>query len=195
MKTNAEAKSGSVPHLENLPCHVWDLQRLEDYTRTQYQAIETNERSIARSYWRLGIALNLIRKSFPHDQWEAGLQKLGIDKSRAARARRIYGRYATEELLEGVTVTEALRQSRSTPGTPIGRTASRQAPPAHRHKTNYRQVMKRISREIREIGAAVDTIPASRRGRVFEAIQKMVRDLTELQEKLGPRTIAAGAQD
>lgn len=93
--------SGSYPSSE------WTPEQLTAYARAQQQAIKDDECNLAVRYRRLGLALELLRKNFNYSQWEALLDQLNIEKTKAARARAIARTFAKEEDLAGLTVTEA----------------------------------------------------------------------------------------
>lgn len=85
----------------------WTAEQLQNYAQSQHQAICDDERALAVKYWRLGTALNLLRTDCRHGQWEQLLRTLGIDKTRASRARAIARTFADESELAGLTVQEA----------------------------------------------------------------------------------------
>lgn len=89
------------------PTAEWLPEELGAYAQAQHQAILDDERQLAVKYWRLGLALNLLRKNFDHGQWERLLHALNIEKSKASRARAIGRTFGKEEDLEGLTVTQA----------------------------------------------------------------------------------------
>jgi hypothetical protein len=95
----------------------WNSKQLQNFSRQQNQEILGQEQSLAIVYWRLGTALNLLREDYRHGQWTQELESLGIDKTRASKARAIANTFASEDELANLTVDEAYgkrqRQQRS----------------------------------------------------------------------------------
>lgn len=89
------------------PDGKWGKEELGSYAQSQYKAIVSGEESLTPRYWRLGMALNLARKSLQHGHWQKYIRSLGIDKSRAARARAIHETFNTIEEVAGLTVDKA----------------------------------------------------------------------------------------
>ena len=92
-------KSCGSPQLlpGNEPNNEWLPEQLGTYAQTQYQQIVDGETHLTRPYWRLGHALEIAKKSFGHGQWEQYLKSLGIDPTRASKARAIYRTFANED--------------------------------------------------------------------------------------------------
>lgn len=105
----------------------WGVDDLARYARAQEQAIVEGDRSLTACYWRLGRALELARKQFAHRQWGRFLADLGIDKSRASKARAIHGTFESETAVAELTVQEAYRRRPRKPRTAAKCAA---APPA-----------------------------------------------------------------
>lgn len=97
------------------PAHDWSLDRLSSAAASEYAAICAGERRHTAGYWRLGQLLSLARKQFHHGQWAAYLKHLAIDKSRAAKAMRIFETFATAEQTGQLTVAEAYEQRQRRP--------------------------------------------------------------------------------
>ena len=114
MDTATAATRSCTPQLllGDGPAGEWTLEQLQDYARSLHQAIVSEETSLSLKYWRLGTALNLLRKNFNHGQWQQLLVKLGIDKTRASRARAIARTFASKAELAGLTVQEAYERRR-----------------------------------------------------------------------------------
>jgi hypothetical protein len=105
--TTGEKGCGPQPSDNDLPSHSWTIDQLTAYAKREYGTILTNERTVAPSYWRLGCALNIARKNFSQGQWGQYLASLDIDKTRASKARSIFGTFSTVDEVEGRTVEEA----------------------------------------------------------------------------------------
>lgn len=97
------------------PDAAWGVEDLGRYARAQEHAIVEGEQSLTTSYWRLGLALNLARKHLAHRQWGRYLGELGIEKTRAAKARAIHDAFTAEKEVAELTVEEAYRRRRRKP--------------------------------------------------------------------------------
>ena len=95
------------------PNNEWGLDELSFYAKMQHRQIIDGEKLLTPSYWRLGHALVLAKRALNHGQWTRYLQDLGIDKTRASRARAIYRTFAKEEDLAGLTVEQAYARRES----------------------------------------------------------------------------------
>jgi len=102
-----DLKSCDSQLLMKPPNPQWGVEDLGRYARAQDQAIVASDRSLTACYWRLGLALNLARKHLGHRQWGRFLDELGIDKTRASRARAIHGTFETEQQVAELSVQEA----------------------------------------------------------------------------------------
>lgn len=89
------------------PTGEWMPEELHAYAQSQHQAILDDEQKLAVKYWRLGQALNFLRKNFNHGQWEQLLKGMNIDKTKASRARAIANTFAKEDEVAGLTVKQA----------------------------------------------------------------------------------------
>lgn len=98
-----------------IPSRAWGLDRLSAAAVEAYQRLLKDERFMTPHYWRLGRLLSLARKEFQRGQWGAYLHELGIDKTRAAKAMRIYETFATEQATSELTVAEAYDRRRRRP--------------------------------------------------------------------------------
>ena len=119
---------GSEPNNEWLP------EQLGIYAQAQYQQIVDNETYLSLPYWRLGHALEIAKKSFGHGQWEQYLKSLGIDPTRASKARAIYRTFACENDVAHLTVEAAYARRRKRQSA---------APPAHAPKRPIRRRARR----------------------------------------------------
>jgi hypothetical protein len=110
MATNeVDAAKSCGPQLlyDGEPSNEWALEELNIYAQIQYRQILDGEKLLAPAYWRLGNALVLAKKAFRHGKWQQHLKDLGIDKTRASKARAIYRTFAKENDVVGLTVEEA----------------------------------------------------------------------------------------
>ena len=114
----AETESCGPQLIEaEIPSRAWGLDRLSAAAVDEYQRLLNDERFLTPHYWRLGRLLGLARKEFQHGQWGAYLNELGIDKTRAAKAMRIYETFTTEQATSELTVAEAYDRRKRKPRT------------------------------------------------------------------------------
>jgi hypothetical protein len=101
-------KCGTVPHFPlGLPTAEWFPEQIMAYAQVQYQVILDAERALAVNYWRLGKAMEALRKTFGHGHWEQFLKTSNLDKSKVFRARAIARTFGQEDDLTGLTVQQA----------------------------------------------------------------------------------------
>ncbi|MEQ8786071.1 MAG: hypothetical protein RIC55_07215 [Pirellulaceae bacterium] len=112
MKNRSEKSCGPQPLADELPADVWTLDRLGEFAAIEHRAIVHDEITLAPRYWRLGLALHLARKLIRHGMWQHFLRAHGIDKTRASKARAIYGAFESADELDGLTVEEAYSRRR-----------------------------------------------------------------------------------
>jgi hypothetical protein len=89
------------------PNPEWLPEQLIAFVLAQYRVILNSERVLSAEYWRFGTALEVLRTTFDHGQWEQFLKNSQIDKSKASRARAIARTFAKEEDLANLTVQQA----------------------------------------------------------------------------------------
>lgn len=101
-----------VTQLSELPSLDWDLTRIESYAADLSRKIDEVERPLAQEHWRLGSSLTMLKQKgkFRRGEFSALLKRLGIDKTRASKARAIFRTFATAEKLDGLTVEAAYQR-------------------------------------------------------------------------------------
>ncbi|MCY2995962.1 MAG: hypothetical protein NTY19_50145 [Planctomycetota bacterium] len=104
--------------LEATPQEDWGVEDLGQYAQGQHQAIQKGEQSLAVHYWHLGLALDLARRHFARHQWGMFLEELGIDKTRASKARALHRTFPTEQAVEGLSVQDAYARRERKPHGP-----------------------------------------------------------------------------
>jgi len=151
---NQTPKSCGPQHLvEGEPNSDWGLDELDNYAQKQHREIVNGETGLAPTYWRLGAALDLAKEKFQHGKWGKHLQSLGIDRTRASKARAIHRTFGKVDDLEELTVEEAYRLRDSKPaGTNGGATCS---------LTRFRKSLDRIAE--RTGGILEDAVPMAPR--------------------------------
>lgn len=92
--------------LNGTPTPEWLPEQLIAYVNALRTAIDDDERGLAIKYWRMGIALNLLRRSFNHGQWERFLSGVKLDKTKVSRSRAIARTFEREADLAGLTVKD-----------------------------------------------------------------------------------------
>lgn len=107
MTKNAnESGCGPQPFGEQ-PSHATPLDRLTDLAAEAHAALMACEKSATPHYWRLGQILMLARKQVPRGDWADYLTTLGIEKTRASKARAIFRAFHTAEETSVLSVADA----------------------------------------------------------------------------------------
>jgi len=171
------------------PNEAWDIERLGAFARARHQEIDADEQSLARAYWRLGMALNLARSQFSHGQWSKFLDELGIDKTRASKARAIQRSFDTENSVDGLSVQEAYRK-RKRKGRKSGPKKKRRKSTNKHERVNIaewlRDVCQQVDMFLDEVASA-DTEDAAN---VLPAIDAAVEELNRLRSQVQQRISA-----
>src|ERR1700686_5332576 len=85
------------------PSSEWGPDELGRYAQAQNQQINDSEKLLSPVYWRMGKTLTLAKKHFDHGQWTKFLESWGIDRTRAAKARAIFGAFGSEQAVLGLS--------------------------------------------------------------------------------------------
>ena len=135
--------------------------------------------------------MEIAKKSFGHGQWEQYLKSLGIDATRASKARAIYRTFACENGVAHLTVEAAYAQRRK---------RQRSAPPAKPEAANSKKIANVLRKSISKIadrtGIAVhDAAFASPDEAIvlIPAVRKAIRELQALLEFLEQQAGTTGA--
>ena len=191
--TPMEKSCGSPQLLPgNEPNNEWLPEQLGTYAQTQYQQIVDGETHLTRPYWRLGHALEIAKKSFGHGQWEQHLKFLGIDPTRASKARVIYRTFANENDVAHLTVEEAYAQRRQR------QSAAPPAPnsEAANSKKSTRALRKSISKIADRTGTVVHDAAFATADEaiiLIPAVRKAIRELQTLLEFLEQQAGTSGS--
>jgi hypothetical protein len=192
----ADKKSCGTPQplLTNEPTSEWLPDQLSIYAQIQYQQIVDGETRLTQPYWRLGHALGLAKKTFDHGQWAQYLEHLGIDKTRASKARAIYRTFSKEEDVAGLTVEEAYAQrQRKRSATPPAPAAA-----AVESKKSIQSLRTSVGKIAQRTGAVVhDAAFAAPEEAVIliPAVRKAIRELEVLLEFLEQQAAAVSMED
>lgn len=92
---------------DELLSHATPLTRLTELAGEVHAALVAFEKSATPHYWRLGQILMLARKQVPRGEWADFLAALGIEKTRASKARAIFRTFHTAEGTAGLSVADA----------------------------------------------------------------------------------------
>lgn len=181
-----DGKSCEPQLLDEQPNEAWDVERLGAFAQVRHHEIETDERSLARAYWWLGLALNLARRQFSHGQWARFLEELGIEKTRASKARAIQRSFETEDSVEGLSVQEAYRNRK--------RSSRKSGPRKKRRKTTNKDERVCIVDWLRDVCQQVDvfleevsTDDTEDAASVLPAIDMAVEELNRLRNQIQQR--------
>jgi hypothetical protein len=183
-------KSCEPQLLDEVPTEAWGVEELGAFAQARHHEIEADEQSLARMYWQLGLALNLARRHFSHGQWASFLNELGIDKTRASKARAIQRSFKTEETVEGLSVQEAYRKRK--------RTSRKLGPRKKRRKTTgkdervsivdwLRDVCKQVDFFVDEISSADTEEATSVLPAIEAAVEELNRLRSQIQQRIGAR--------
>ncbi|MBW3597265.1 MAG: hypothetical protein KY475_08325 [Planctomycetes bacterium] len=138
----------TVQHLAaGRPSNEWTPEQLAAYAQVQHGAIIEGEQHLAVRYWRLGVAIELLRRNFTHGQWELVLARLQIEKTRASRARAIARTFSEEEQLAGLTLKEAYE-----------RRVRQRASTAAARSTKERSGVLRLERFLAQVAATAESL-------------------------------------
>jgi len=172
------------------PNEAWDIERLGAFARARHQEIDADEQSLARAYWRLGMALNLARSQFSHGQWAKFLEELGIGKTRASKDRAIRRSFDNEDAVEGLLVQEAYRQRK--------RKSRKSGPNKKRRKSAnthervgivdwLRDVCQQADFFFDEVASANTEDAANVHPVIDAAVEELSRLRNQLQQRVGTR--------
>jgi hypothetical protein len=132
------------------PNDEWGLEELNTYAQMQYRQILDGEKLLAPAYWRLGHALVLAKKAFKNGKWTQHLKDLGIDKTRASKARAIFGAFDKVEDVITLTVEEAYARRKRKRAAEQGEGADGSVRP--------RQDVKRLRNSVSKIAKRTETV-------------------------------------
>ena len=185
MTMNPEDEKSCDPQLfGDDPTEEWGIERLGQYAQARHQEIEAEEQSLACTYWRLGLALNLARREFSHGQWTKFLDALGIDKTRASRARAIQRSFDTECSLEGMSVQEAYRCRKRKVRKP---SANKERRKKSKQKTTMVDWLFDVCNKADLYCAEADFADSEEASSLLSVIENAVAELTRLQRRLQQR--------
>jgi len=174
------------------PSNEWLPEQLKTYAQAQYRQIIDGESYLTPPYWRLGHALVLAKKTFTHGQWTHYLEELGIDKTRASKARAIYRTFTGEEDVAGLTVEEAYarrrrKKPRATPGS-----ASDAAGP-QRNSRSLRTSVGSISKRTAAVIHDAAFVAPEEATILIPAVRKAIHELQELLGALEQQAAASSS--
>jgi len=174
------------------PSNEWGLDELGIYAQLQDRQITDGEKLLTPSYWRLGHALTLAKKAFNHGQWSKYLEELGIDKTRASRARAIYRTFDEEADVAGLTVAEAYaRRRKKTIGKP-----EEDADGAATCTEDVRRLRKSVTNIAQQTGTAIQDaafVASEEAAILIPAVRNAIGQLQELLAFLEEQAAAVPA--
>lgn len=185
--TNSES-FGAKPFEEEEPSHTWELDRLTQYAREQHETIVQGEQTLSPAYWRLGQALHLARKRLGRGQWGKYLEKLGIHKVRAAKARAIFRTFSTPKAVSGMAVEDAYdqRQRRQRRAPQKARDRKSSDRPAENADTDaLAAFFEEVSTRAEELVDAAAFAEQERRQKLFPVLRTALDRLEYLGQILG----------
>ena len=170
---------GLQPLPNGEPSNEWTPDQLGWYAQAQHQQIVDGEKLLTPAYWRLGKALNFAKKNFGHGQWTKFLESWGIDKTRAARARAIYGAFDNDEAVLGISVEQAYKQRKRRQVTAPGAKRSRSC----EERTLSRFAMN-VSRQAESLIDEAAFVESKNAGRLLPALDEAIIRLQRLRDWL-----------
>jgi hypothetical protein len=177
-------KSCEPQLLDEVPTEAWGVEKLGAFAQARHHEIEADEQSLARVYWRLGLALNLARRQFSHGQWTKFLDALGIDKTRASKARAIQRSFEAECSLEGLSVQEAYRSRKRKVRKPSAKKERRKK---SKQKTGMVDWLFDICNKVDLYCAEADFADSEEASSLLSVIENAVAELTRLRRRLQQR--------
>ncbi|MEA1950627.1 MAG: hypothetical protein U9N87_04540 [Planctomycetota bacterium] len=172
------------------PTNEWGVEELGLYARMQHRRIIDGEKLLTPSYWQLGHALVLAKKAFDHGQWARYLEDLGIDKTRACKARAIHRTFAQVDDVAGLTVEQAYAQRKSQkPAKPDKDAAS-----AAKSKKDARRLRQSVSVIVKRTEEVIHDAAFASREEAVILLPAIRRAVGQLQEVLGFLEEQAGVQ-
>ena len=176
--TDKQARScGPQPLVDEFPTGDWCAEQLTEYATQQHEFIEAEEVSLAPRYWRLGLALNLVRKQIPHGEWKSFMKSLGIEKTRASKARAIHQTFESEADLVGMSVDAAYDARTRT------RHSDRYSEPADPLET-LSSYLQGLPRAIEEMATEIPWTSADSISQIVKEIKAAVSELHRLRRQL-----------
>ncbi len=185
MNSSDGPKSCEPQHLQQPPDPTWGVEDLGQYARAQEQAIVAGEHSLTACYWRLGLALNLARKHFAHRQWGRYLGELGIEKTRASKARAIHGTFAVAEEVAELTVQEAYRRRQLKPR--IATAKRRPSPPP---STDLVEFLLGVCKQADGCADQVEFIEHEQAKQILTTLDETIAELDKLRQLFRARVSA-----
>lgn len=176
-----EVKS-SAPELlpKTQPDGSWNLDALGLFAQSQHQDIVAGEKVLAVAYWQLGLALNLARQSVTHGQWKDFLQRLGIKKTRDARARAIHAAFATVDEVSELSVDQAY--SRRILKKPKGR--RRKNRKLKLFEAPLSKFLKNVRSQARHMVDIAETTEPQLANKLLPVVSEALSRLTALKQRL-----------
>lgn len=161
-------------------------------------AITTNERSVTGRYWYLGRLLTWARKPLTHGQWGRFLKQWKIDKSRAAKAMRIFRAFTTADAVADLTVAEAYersaksssRRATSRKPKPAPAAAAIATPTTIRSWTKFAEIMiEVVERQLEE----PEFLTSEEAAAALTALGPLLTALRQCEDRLRRRTSASNS--
>lgn len=180
-EANDGKRCGPQLFVDGEPSNEWGLDELNAYVQIQHRQILDGERLLTPTYWRLGHALVLAKKAFKHGKWSQHLKDLGIDKTRASKARAIFQAFDNVEDVAQLTVEEAYTQRKRKQAAKTDEGSDGDAPP----KQDVRQLRKSIGKIAERTGTVIDDAAFVERKEAVILIPAVRKAIRQLQELLG----------
>ena len=189
MKNDAKIEKSCGPqHLDDeRPSSNWGLDKLGEFARQQQRRIVDGEQELTFVYWKMGQALEFARKQLTHGQWGAYLGDLGIEKTRASKARAIFRTFPSLQDVEGKSLEEAY-QCRERRQEQPQRAAKRK--PKSKGKA-LKAFLGSVPKEAEAMLSQAATMQPPEARKLITAIDAAIENLQRLRETLAAQAAVA----
>jgi len=174
------------------PTNEWGLEELGVYATLQHRQILDGEKLLTPAYWRLGHALALAKDAFKHGKWAQYLKDLGIDKTRAAKARAIYRSFGSPDEVAKLTVEEAYAERERRQPARADDDGADVAPASEREVRQLRKSVKSIAEQTESVVDAAAFAPPEEARILIPVIQNAIQHLQELVTYLEQQAATTG---
>jgi len=155
-------------------------------------ALLAEERSVTARYWRLGQLLSWARKPLTHGQWGVFLKHWKIDKTRAAKAMRIFRTFPTVDETTGLTVAEAYERSAKSSARRMvkGKKPGRRKVALPATTQSWRQLADAMSQAVEQRIEHPESVSGEEADAALESIERLLGTLRRYHEFLRGRSTA-----
>lgn len=181
MMKNAHALGCGPKPFEELS-HGTPLARLTELASEVNATLTACDKSETPHYWLLGQILVLARKQVPRGEWAAYLTTLGIEKTRASKARAIYRAFQSLDETADLSVAEAYERRVRSPATErSSRTEAENVAEISAVTVTLPRWIYTLADDAERLREEVEFLSATERGTVLDAVDRVMGLLVELR--------------